>query len=352
MSRAAGLLVLALLAGCPRAADHTASQDRTTKHDASATTPGDGGISELPPAPPLPTLPLGLPPVQLPTFVTPDSVALGAALFSDVRLSTSGKLACATCHNPARDYSGVAAQPTALGKRNARRTPSLANLAWKRELGWDGRYGSFDDFMQAHVPGQLGQPLEAALHGVADDRVVQAELARVGGAPQDAAARALAAFALTRYEGDSPWDRAERSGDPPPDLAAGYKLFMGKARCAGCHPPPLYTDLGYHHIVRNFTPADKGRGFVEPSKTDAFATPTLRGAALRFAYFHSGIGHGDPLTLEAGDIDVAIAQYVNIAPAADADPGRDPLLDKPIVLSDAELQQLVAFVTALTRREP
>jgi cytochrome c peroxidase len=298
-------------------------------------------------------VPLGLPPVQLPAFVTADAVALGDALFQDARLSATGKLACASCHVPGQDYAGGSGEVTAAGKPNLRRAPTIANLAWKREFGWDGRSDTLDDFLQAHIPGQLGQPLDAALHALAADAGIQARLARVGGAPDDAALRGLEAFALTRFDGDSPWDRAERAADPPAELLAGYKLFMGKARCAGCHPPPLYTDFGYHRVVRDSQAADKGRGFVEPARTNAFATPTVRGAAVRMAYFHGGVidskggdkGHDNgPPSLEA-----VVAEHVAASSRVAQAGSIDPLLDKPLALSASETQQLLAFVRALTR---
>ena len=49
-----------------------------------------------------------------------------------------------------------------------------------------------------------------------------------------------------------------------PEAIAGFALFSGKAQCASCHPPPLYTDQRYHRIglVRS---ADEGRGRVDSS---------------------------------------------------------------------------------------
>ena len=347
-SRRSLVATLVALTGCPHAGDHAAPPEHAAKRDAGGGSAAIGAdaVVALPPSPPVPEIPLGLPSVQLPAFVTADAVALGEALFADPRLSTTGRLACASCHVPTHDYAGSAAESTATGKPNLRRTPALANLAWKHELGWDGRFETIDDFMHAHVPGQLGQPLDAALRTLAGDAGVQARLARVGGAPEDAALHGLEAFALTRFDGDSPWDRAERSGDPPPELLAGYRLFMGKARCAGCHPPPLYTDLAYHRVVRDGPAADKGRGFVDPARTNAFATPTVRGAAARTAYFHAGVTHDGG----APSLDGAVTEHVAITTIAGQQPGpSDPLLDKPIALSESETQQLLAFVRALTK---
>ncbi|HEY1554474.1 MAG TPA: cytochrome c peroxidase [Kofleriaceae bacterium] len=274
----------------------------------------DAGSAEIaiPVAPPLPAVPLGLPAMTLPAEVTPAAVALGERLFRDARLASDGKTTCATCHDPAHGFAGHGRQPIADGHQNLREAPALVNLAWKREFGWDGRFGSLATQLQAHARGQLGRPLE------------EPELA------------ALRAYCLTRYAGDSPWDRVERSPDAPAELKAGYALFTGKAQCAQCHAPPLYTDLGYHRLGLIAVP-DEGRGRIEPAKLGAFATPTLRGAAARASFFHDG---------SATSLDAAIDWHLAGGTGDHADPS---IVDvKAIALTADERKQLGAFVRALT----
>jgi cytochrome c peroxidase len=316
----------------------------------------DAGEVALPPAPPLPGVPPGLP--ALPdtaavSAVTADAVALGELLFFDPRLGADGRTACATCHDPAHDYAGRIAT-TAGGERDRRRTPALANLAWRKAYGWDGRYASLADLLPVHVRGQQGNELADAVTRLADNATYRAHLRRVGGAPVDAAIAALSAFVLTRYDGDAPWDAVERTttrpaaGSGSDDVAAGYELFRGKAQCAGCHVPPLYTDLDYHR-VRAIPPTgsggadtrDPGRGKVDPSRRGAFATPTLRGAANRLAFFHDGVAH---------DLDAVVALY-QAGSAAGDDLAIDPRATG-IQLSPREAQQLVAFLRALSAAPP
>jgi cytochrome c peroxidase len=276
------------------------------KRDAGATT------IVVPPAPPLPPVPAGLPALALPPDVTPEAVALGARLFHDPTLASDGKTTCATCHDPAHGFAGHGRQTIADGHLNLRDAPALVNLAWKQEFGWDGRFGSLATQLQAHVRGQLGHPLD------------------------DAALAALRAYCLTRYAGDSPWDRAERSTDAPADLKAGYTLFTGKAQCALCHTPPLYTDLGYHRLGLIAVP-DEGRGRIDPQKMGAFATPTLRGAAARASFFHDG---------SATTLDAAIDWHLA---GGTGDHAAASIVDiKPIALTADERAQLGAFVRALT----
>jgi cytochrome c peroxidase len=297
-------LFAVLLAGCPKGSDNKKTIEPAQKgsdarsSDRLLPLDDSGTVLVLPPAPPLPAVPAGLPMLSANPLVTPDAVALGELLFYDARLATDGKTSCATCHDPAHGYSGTATA-TAAGKMNLRRAPALVNLAWTRELGWDGRYASLDEQLPVHVRGQLGDDLDPALAKIADLPLYKAQLSRLataGNAARDTVAlRALEAYVLTRYDGDSAWDKLEPTARTPTGsgsaavnpIVAGYLVFTGKGQCAVCHTPPLYTDLGYH---KTFTGAiaDPGRGKVDPKLDGAFRTPTIRGAAARTAFFHDG----------------------------------------------------------------
>jgi cytochrome c peroxidase len=340
MNRA--VVAVAALAACGH-------HDRAAKRDAAGAhaSPADGAATEvtLPPAPPVPLPPLGLP--ALPSSaalaaVTPDEVALGELLFWDGRLASDGKTSCASCHDPLKGFSG-AIDKTAPGEPNRRRSPSLENLAWASEYGWNGRFTTLDDLMRSHVKGELGQDsLDAAMTRLA---VVYApHIARIGGTAGEAALAALDAYSLTRYQGDSPWDRMERGGAtgmdvdaakqgrPTDPIIAGYVLFTGKAQCALCHTPPLYTDFMFHRILPPTT--DDGRGSIDPKLANAFRTPSLRGTASHVAFLHDA---------RATSIEQAIDAH--FAPAAGSD--TDPTLAK-VTLSPAERTSLAAFVRALT----
>ena len=328
------LLFLALLAGCPKHGDNPKPVEH--KHDAgSRLLDTDGGEAlVLPPAPPAPAVPSGLP--DAPSVPRAEDIALGELLFHDARLSTTGKLACATCHAPAHDLAG-GRDTTAAGTPNLRRTPTLANLAWATSFGWDGRYATLADLLPAHAKGQLGEDL-GSIARVATLPLYAAHFARVGGADAAHATAALAAYVATRYRGDAPWDRDERDRAAPDHelRARGYALFTGKAQCATCHPPPLYTDFGFHRLGL-VKLADDGRGRVEPAKAGAFKTPSLRGAAARASFFHDG---------SATALADAIAWHLAGGTSQGADPHIVDL--KPVALTPPEVAALSAFVQALT----
>lgn len=274
------LAVLALLAGCPHKQKQNV-EPPPVKHDAAAVVvPAaiDAGAVTLQPSPPPPAVPAGLPQPPQSNAITPDAVAYGEALFTDPALSKSGKTACATCHRPDDAYSGVR-DTSDGGEVQPLRTPALVNLAWARSFGWDGKVTALPGFLAAHFARELGneQPPATPLYAAYD--------AKLGGDRPWLAA--LQAFVLTRYAGDSPWDRLERTLDRPRPVQAGYTLFVGKAGCAHCHAPPLYTDGVVH---------------------DGFRTATIRAAASRPALLHDGTATVDNLLDHHGEATLSPAE--------------------------------------------
>lgn len=340
-----GTLITLLGSGCPKGNDKKPVEPSGKRDAGGHTLPlDDGGArAQLPPAPPLPAVPAGLPALPARPAITPERVALGELLFHDTRLSSTGLLACATCHDPARGFAGTR-QPTAAGAQNLRRTPALVNLAWVPAFGWDGRYATVESLLDVHVRGQLGDALATSLPRVATLPLYRAHFERVSGlaTPEavDAptATAALAAFVLTRYAPVAPWDRIERSPDAPPAIRTGYLLFTGKAQCATCHAPPLYTDNAYHRLGLIATP-DEGRGRIDKAQAGAFRTPTLRGAARRPAWFHDG---------SATSLGEALDWHLAGGTGQGADPSIvDPALRK-LALTGEERGALLSFVEALT----
>ena len=351
------LVLVALLAGCPKSGDKrptdpTPKRDADSSHMLAPLEDAGAGVVQLPAAPAVPRPPAGLPPLpDRPEIaeITPELVALGELLFHDARLSSTGTVSCATCHDPATGYAG-GMQATVDGKPNLRRTPTLINLPWAGQLGWDGRYAAPDNILVSHVRGQLGGDLKDALDAIASLPLYRAHFVRVS-PPEDKSAplifdrglTALGAYVLTRYAGDAPWDRLEatarvpKPGVTPDPIVAGYLVFAGKAQCAQCHVPPLYTDQGFHTVAPNPS-GDPGRGLVDKASTGKFRTPTLRGAALRASFFHGGT---------AKSLEEVVDYYI----AAARTPGLDPILAK-VRLTARERDHLLLFVRALSATVP
>ncbi len=341
------LVAVVAFGGCPKHDQgHT---EPTTKHDALGTPVAPieardaAAVPELPEAPPPPALPLGLPAQGVSPLVA-NNIALGQLLFADPVLSTDGKTSCATCHDPNRGFSGSGHQSTASGQPNLRRGQPLVNLAMATSFGWDGRAASLAEFLPAHIKGQLGDSIEDAAARLPALPLYRAHLARVTApmnsipTPDQVALGSLEMYVLSLYSGDSPWDVAEHDGTVTPELREGHELFVNKAQCAGCHPPPLYTDNRFHRLGL-IASHDEGRGRVDPAQTGAFATPTLRGAAARSSFFHDA---------SAASLDAAIDWHLAGGTGQGADPSIvDPALHK-VTLTPVERAKLGAFVRALT----
>ena len=96
--------------------------------------------------------------------LTPQKILLGRALFYDSRFSSDNSISCASCHSP---YNAFAHTDHALshgihdsiGTRNA---PALFNLAWQKEMMWDGSIHHLDFQALAPIqhPGEMNETLE------------------------------------------------------------------------------------------------------------------------------------------------------------------------------------------------
>jgi cytochrome c peroxidase len=226
----------------------------------------------------------------------PQAIALGKALFSDTRLSGGGEFSCATCHDPARDWTDgkEIAVATGVGARN---TPSLWNAAHNRWYFWDGRADSL--WSQALKPIENGVELDGSrlqvAHVIRDDPELRASYERLFGGlpelvdkerfpptggplandedrqlnwwrmdPEDRAAitgvfvnagKAIAAFEATILTEPAPFDRfvAElQEGRPPTAIPVaaqrGLKTFIGAGNCVLCHSGPNFTNKEFHDV--------------------------------------------------------------------------------------------------------
>jgi cytochrome c peroxidase len=298
---------------------------------------GGGRLSQLPAVPS---------PADNPT--TPEKVALGKQLFFDPRLSGSGQNNCESCHY--RDLGWTDGLPLSRrddGALNTRHSPTLYNVGYLTSWYWDGRATTLEAQILAAWRNQMSGDPDKVAARLAQIPAYVAQFQQVfGSAPSsDAIVKSLAAYLRTKNSGDSTWDRHEK-GEPnvvTADAIAGFNLFMGKARCAICHTPPLYSDSGFHNIglEAGKPKPDPGRFAVTKQAQDmsAFKTPTLRSVAISGPYFHDGSG----ASLEAA------VRYM--ASGGGKDPNKSPLLIDT-GLSDREVQQVVAFLRTLTSHEP
>jgi cytochrome c peroxidase len=190
------------------------------------------------------------------------------------------------------------------------------------------------------------------------------------------AANALAAFQEEAFTfTDSPWDRyvAGEEDALSEKQKRGAVLFYGKADCADCHTGTLMTDQqAYNLCVPQFGPGkdpDKpldlgwGRVINDPKKRFAFRTPSLRNVALTAPYMHNGAYDSLEETIRHHlNADQMLHEYTgdNLRPDLREElhddeedleqilATADPAIDSAPKLSDEEIDDLVAFMGALT----
>lgn len=281
---------------------------------------------------------------------------LGKQLFFDPRLSGSGQIACASCHDPDLGWSD--GRTTSFGhnrrqlKRNA---PSILNSGYRRTLFWDGRVASLEE--QARAVLANADEMHAA------DEVLVGNLATIPAYVEgfrevfgverpgpEQVAFALAAFERTVTSGLSRFDRfaAGRGKSLNDAELSGLHLFRTDARCLNCHNGPLFSDDEFHNIGLSQygrRREDLGRYAItgEAKDVGAFRTPSLRDVTRTGPYMHNGLF----------EIDVLLRLYNAGMPKdrpreghAAPTPIKSPRI-KPLGLNDQDLADLAAFLGTL-----
>ena len=145
--------------------------------------------------------------------VSPERAALGKSLFFDGRLSSTGTMSCATCHQPEKAFGdGQRYSRGVSGKPLPRHTPHLFTLAWSKTFFWDGRATSLEEQLLGPLssPDELNMPMGALVERLkAVPAYVRAFAEAYPGSGLTAknVANALAAFTRTLISGGAPFDR-------------------------------------------------------------------------------------------------------------------------------------------------
>lgn len=303
-----------------------------------------------------------LPPVPQPDDNPPTAakVALGKMLFFDPRLSGSGQIACASCHDP--DLGWADGRTTSFGHdRQAlpRNAPGLLNVGQARSLFWDGRAATLEDQARAVIlnPHEMNAPAEATVAAVAKVPGYRPAFQEAFGSDDvtlDAVARALAAFERTLVGGRSKFD-AFLKGNPKAltdEAIAGLDLFRGAARCLNCHNGPTFSDNQFHDLGLSYygrTLEDLGRYRITGEAADVgrFRTPSLRNIGNTKPYMHNGVFELDGV-LRMYNAGMATLRRPPGEPKPDAAPfpTKSPLL-RSLGLNDRDLADLKAFLESL-----
>ena len=272
--------------------------------------------------------------------LTPEKIALGKQFFWDKRWSSSGTVACVSCHPPDHGWSDPAQFSTNFaGKPTPRHAPTIVNRLFSDRQLWTGLRPSLEE----QALKDSNRTDEAVVQHLGAVPAYQEQFRKVFGTDlnPEGVAKAIAAYLRTILSGNAPYDRF-RAGDKgalSPAAQRGLALFEGKARCVHCHTGFNFTDEGYHNIGVGMDKENPDLGRHAVTKTEAdrgvFKAPTLRDVAKRGPYMHDG----SERTLEG------VVAFYNQG-------GRkNPWLSQeiqPLNLTAQEQTDLVAFLRALT----
>ena len=286
-------------------------------------------------------------PVDNPT--TPAKVALGQILYHDPRLSSTGTVSCASCHNTM--LGGEDNRPNSMGvngQTGGRSAPTVWNAAFNTVQFWDGRAASLED----QAAGPVTNPIEM---GMKDWGAVIARLKKIedydglyqkafgnGSITKDNTTKAIAAYERTLITPNSPYDKFVK-GDKSAlssQQIKGMEKFA-ELGCAGCHSGPAFNGPGTYQKFPMFSNGyfeaqykiskDVGREEATKKVADAhfWKVPTLRNIALTAPYFHNG---------SVKSLDVAVKVMAKLQLQKD--------------LPKQDIEDIVAFLNGLTGEFP
>lgn len=269
-------------------------------------------------------------------------IELGKTLFFDTRLSGSGKISCATCHQPALNWAdGKEKSIGHEGAINKRNSPTIQNSWFYKRLFWDGRSSDLQDqsFAPINSETEMHSEMPDVVRNLRNVNGYKELFKKAFGDEQidpDRLTEAIAVFEKTIVSRKSRFDNfleGNKKALTNSELR-GLHLFRTKAKCMNCHSGPLFTDNQFHNS--GFSGNDDGYYKVTHKEEDMgkFKTPSLRDVMKTGPWMHDGLQKDMP----------AIIEKFN---KADMSPGKDKLI-QPLRLTKREKNDLLAFLHAIS----
>ncbi len=280
---------------------------------------------------------------------TPAKVSLGKMLYHDPRLSSSGTVSCASCHNTMLGGEDNRGGSVGVGGQvGGRSAPTVWNAAFNEVQFWDGRAASLEE----QAAGPVTNPIEMGMKSWDD---VVARLETIEGyqvafekafgkdsISKDTATKAIAAYERTLITPNSPYDKYVKGNKSAmtEQQIRGMKTAV-EIGCTSCHSGPAFNGPGTfqkfpvisHGAIQAQFKLKKDKGLAEVTgkeKDEHFwKVPTLRNVALTAPYFHNG---------KVKTLDRAVKVMAKLQLGKD--------------LSDKEVEDIVAFLGALTGEFP
>ena len=231
------------------------------------------------------------------SFANPTTDAgatLGRVLFYDKRLSSTDKVACASCHQQRFGFADNVALSPGVDGVTARHSMALGNARFyaRGRFFWDERAVTLED--------QVLQPIQNTVEmGMTLPNLVAKLNATPFYAPlfntafgsteitSDRIAKALAQFVRSLTTSNSRFDATFTNGNTPnvalltPQEAQGFQLF-NQSGCDQCHGTNANISDNVHNNGLDPVITDVGAG------NGRFKSPSLRNVAVRAPYMHDG----------------------------------------------------------------
>lgn len=230
---------------------------------------------------------------------TPAKIALGARLFGDPNLSSTGAYSCASCHNPELHFTdGLTVAIGATGEPHTRNTPTLYNVAFSASFGWDDQ--GVTQLEQQHlIPLLNTQPVEMGFSEALASTLVSRQQDEFEQAFTSATlnsqsaltsiTHAIAAYVRTLRHPTNGLDRylfTDDSSALAEEAKLGLALFSSRRLgCASCHSgftlsgPISYTGHTADPLFHDTGVSDGDQ---------RFRAPTLRAIRFTAPYMHAG----------------------------------------------------------------
>ncbi len=277
--------------------------------------------------------------------LTKEGFRLGKRLFFDHHLSVDGHVSCGSCHQPLAAFTTYE-HDRSHGVNNThtlRNAPGIFNMAWYKEFFQDGSAKSLHDVYRQHFtsPTEMGASMSRVIEKLRheDYRVLFRDAFGDGKVTEERIYKALDQYVLSLVSAGSKYDKVKGvEAQFTAQEAAGYAVFQSK--CATCHTEPLFTDFSYRNIGLEVDPflKDYGRMLVTGNRSDSlkFRVPSLRNAEFTSYYTHDG------------RLSFFRMMMLHYRFGVNGGPTLDPLLANGIQLTNAEEDQIVAFIRTLS----
>lgn len=284
--------------------------------------------------------------------------ALGHALFFDPRLSGSGQMACASCHDP--DLAWSDGRTTSFGhsrKMLTRNAPTTRFAAFQDQFFWDGRALTLEEQAVAVLlnPDEMHASPDHVRNVVASITPYQKLFGEAFGNEEvtiERVGQAIACFERMTVHGRTRFDAFMKGKTNVMSDAAirGMDIFRRDARCMNCHHGPLFSDGQFHDVGLSYYGRkfeDLGRYNITGEAEDVgrFRTPTLRDVTATGPLMHNGLFQL-PGVLNMYNAGMPTLKRKDHQQDDDLFPTKSPHL-KPLGLNKQDLEDLAAFLSTL-----